>query len=698
MAVDPQLEQLLRGFVDEAQEICERITRALLDLERGAAGQPGKAFADLSRGLHTLKGSASTLGLDDLAEVAHRMEDVLVPLRPEARLSAPVADALLRSLDAWLSHLRATASGAPTPDLGPTTLLLEAAALLEPPSPASTLSVAPGKGDISITGGDEQASGDSWRVGTRQVSALLQDVERLREVRLRLEERQRELDRGLQTLGPSDARAALGAVSRGVTADIEETADIVASLEDGLKAISTQPLRTILDPLRRAVRDLCRQSGKGAAFSVVGGEISIDRRLLDALRSPLVHLVRNAVDHGLEAPALRQQRGKHAEGVLVVRVEQQGNMLFLSVADDGNGVDLGKVSEAALRRGLHTEAELEAMSPSEVQQLIFSPGFSTRQEVSELSGRGVGLDIVRSQIHALSGSVEVQSVAGQGTRFVLSLPADLGSSAVLLVRCGEQQIGVPTQAVEASRAARSSDLSVTSGRMRYAHRDELIPLYDLGALLGLCEPEAPRGDQPLLIVSSQGQRLAIAVDEVLGDRELVIRPLPAEVRSLPAWQGAAVLARGELVLILRVDWLAGAGEQVEAPRQRGRLALVVDDSLTARTMLRASLNAAGFEVHLATCGRHALELLRRGRYDVLIADVQADGLDGFALAAEVRKRPESLAMPVVLLSSAGGAAQVRRAAAAGADSFITKRDWAAGKLLEELAALLGDGAAPRAGR
>ena len=332
---------------------------------------------------------------------------------------------------------------------------------------------------------------------------------------------------------------------------------------------------TILEPLRRAVRDLCRQSGKRVALSLVGGEVSLDRRLLDALRSPLVHLVRNALDHGIEAPEVRERRGKHAEGALVVRVERQGNMLFIEVGDDGNGVDLERVREAAQRRGLHSADELAAMSPTALQQLIFSSGLSTRATVSELSGRGVGLDIVRSQLQELHGQVEVQSVPGQGARFVLSLPADLGSSAVLVVRCGDHQVGIPTMAVEASRAVRRSDVSATRGRMRYAHRDELIPLHDLGAILGLREPEPPRDDQPLLILSSQGRRLALALDEVLGDRELVIRPLPPEVRDLPAFQGAATLARGELVLILRPDWLVHPERVVDlgGPIARRALAL-----------------------------------------------------------------------------------------------------------------------------
>ncbi len=735
MPVDPLLEQLLQGFVDESQEICERVTRDLLELEKGAKPKAaaGRAFENLLRGLHTLKGSAATLGLDELADVAHLLEDVVAPLRASDRLPTPIADALLRSLDAWMSRLRATALDQPLPDLAPTSELLRATRTLastpaqawpdrapvttaapeaskaSPPSPVAAAAPASATraGDIHIT---EDPGDATWRVSTRQVTALRHDVERLREVRLRLEERQRELEKGLVQLArighelratsgsggrpqlppqTAETRSVLGSVNRGLSSDIEEASDIVASLEDGLKAISTQPMRTVLEPLRRAVRDLARQSGKLVGLSVVGGEVSHDRRVLEALRSPLVHLVRNAVDHGIETPEVREGLGKHAEGALVVRVEQQGNMLFIEVADDGNGIDLDKVRGAALQRGLYGAEELATLTAPQLQQLIFSPGFTTRAEVSEVSGRGVGLDIVRNEIQALSGQVEVQSAAGQGTRFILSLPVELGSSPVLVVRCGEHQLGIPTMAVESSRSARGNDVNRGKPQLRYAWREELIPLHDLGALLGLRQAELPRDDQPLFIISAQGRRLALAVDEVLGERELVIRPLPPEVRDLPAYQGAATLARGELVLIVRSDWLASnelqarIAAKVPAPR-----ALVVDDSLTARAMHRTSLESGGLIVHTARSGHKALEQLRHASYDVLVADVRMDDLDGYALTREVRARPETAQLPILLVSTQEGEAERRRSLEAGADAFLSKRDCAAGRLLSEVRALI----------
>src|SRR5205823_344684 len=364
---------------------------------------------------------------------------------------------------------------------------------------------------------------------------------------------------------------------RALGSDGEEAADIVSSMEDGLKAISTMPVRTVIEPLRRAVRDLTKATGKLARLSVVGAEVSLDRRVLEQLRGPLVHLVRNAVDHGLEMPEVREERGKHREGALTIRVEQQGNMLFIEVADDGGGLDVVRIKEIALRRGVVPAEELGGMSPAQVHQIVFRPGFSTRAEVSEVSGRGVGLDVVRNQIQALQGQIEVQSTPGQGTRFILTLPAELGSSPVLVVRVGEHQLGLPMVAVESSRAAKSGELRVGRTRVQLEHREQLIPLQDLGALAGLRQPEVPQDGQPLLILQSQARRLAPCVDEVIGDKELVIRPLPVEVRELPAYQGAATLARGGLVLIPRPDWLVELGAKSESGLSGTRRALVVDD-------------------------------------------------------------------------------------------------------------------------
>ncbi|HZX95388.1 MAG TPA: response regulator [Myxococcales bacterium] len=718
--MDPLLEQLLTGFVDESQEIYERVTRSLMELEKEPA--QGARFDELARGLHTLKGSAATLGLDELADFAHRMEDVVLPLRGSAQpLPSQMADAVLKSLDTWMARLRATAHKGDLPDLAPSYTLLaqvkpsangerksEANGEQKPaangkangehkPSAAATLAanVARPAEEAEAAASSDDTSGDSWRVSTRQVIALLHEVERLREVRLRIDERRRDLDKALQQLDrlgiqseTAEARALMLGLRRALTADGEEAADIVVSMEDGLKAISTMPVRTVLEPLRRAVRDICKASGKLAKLSVVGSEVSLDRRVLEQLRGPLVHLVRNAVDHGLELPEVREARGKHREGALTIRVEQQGNMLFIEVADDGAGLDIEGIRETALRRQLAPAEELGNMTAQQLQQIVFRPGFSTKAEATEFSGRGVGLDVVRNQIQALQGHVEVQSVPGQGARFVLTLPAELGSSPVLVVRCGEHQLGLPMVAVESSRAAKSADLRVGRSRVQLEHREQLIPLQDLGALVGLRQPEVPPDGAPLLILQSQGRRMALSVDEVLGDKELVIRPLPMEVRDLSAYQGAATLARGELVLILRPDWLVNLERKTEAGLSGTRRALVVDDSLTARALHRTALETGGYLVHTASNGRQALEQLRHSAYDVMVCDIGMEEMDGYELTVAVRQRAETDSMPILLVSARDSDTDRQRGTAVGADGFLTKKDCVSGRLLSEVSAVI----------
>jgi len=730
--LDPMMEQLLPGFIDECKEIVERLTEHLIELEK-AHDQP--RFDDLARGLHTLKGSAATLGLGEVSDLAHKMEDAVLPLRGRnAALPGAITDALLKTLDVFMEHLRATTAKSGLPDLAPSYKLLESvrhAVQAVDPGKAAANNGKPArekkdKGKENEEDGDKEKPKEkksakretraaapqpaapepaeeetgaaeeagSWRVRTREVIALLHEVERLREVRLRLEERRREMERAsshLARLGmlaeTAEVRALLMGVQRAIGADGEEAGDIVASMEDELKAICTLPVRTVLEPLRRSVRDLCKQSGKQARLSIVGGEVSLDRRVLESLRGPLVHLVRNAVDHGLEQPDIREARGKHREGIIVVRVEQQGNMLFIEVSDDGNGLDLALIKQAARDLSIVPGAELDAMTPAQLHQLIFRNGFSTRRgNVTSVSGRGVGMDVVRNQMQSLQGHIEVQSTPGQGTRFTLTLPAELGSSPVLVVRCGEHELGIPMPAVETSLLARPAELRVMRTRVQLAHREQLITVQDLGALLALRQPEVPHDGQPLLVLQSQGRRIALAVDEVIGDRELVIRPLPPEVRDLSAYQGAATLARGELVLIVRPDWLSGFEKRDVLTGTRR--ALVVDDSLTARALHRTALEAAGYSVHTASSGKQALEQLRHSSYDVMVSDIGMDEMDGFELTLEARRRSEFDAMPIILVSARDSDADRQRGAASGADGFLSKKDCASGRLLAEVQAVI----------
>lgn len=711
MAVDPLLQGLVAGFAAEAQEVCQKVTMDLLELERGAldADALSKAYNRLGRHLHTLKGSAASLGLQDLSEIAHKLEDALAPLRATMQqMPRPVVDVLLHGLDIFMLRVHAHADG--RGDALPDYTLALAQLVTEAPPPEAAAAPAPAKpapakpapskpasapakstpnAAMTAEGPREEtleSDGAGWRVSARQVTALMREVERLREVRLRMEERYRELEKVVLLLArqgllaeTAEARTLLSGVGRAIRSDGEETADVVDALEEGLKAITTRPVRTILEPLQRMVRDLSRQLGKEARLSVVGAEVSLDRRLLEKLNGALVHLLRNAVDHGLESPADRERAGKHHEGALTLRIEQQGNLLFLEASDDGRGIDVKHVRQAAESRGVVAPEELARMNDNQIRDLIFRPGFSTRTDVTDTSGRGVGLDAVRAAVETIQGRIEVASALGQGTRFMLTLPVELGSSPVLVVRVFDQMMGLPMLAVEATQLTKMSALRVTRRRAQLEYQGQMLPVVDLGSRLGLRAAHMPSEGQPLMVISAGGKRVALAVDAVVGDRDLVIRPLPAEVRDVPAYQGAATLSRGELMLILRPSWLVSEPATIAAAPQ-SRRALVVDDSLTARALHRAMLEAGGFTVHLASSGARALERLQMDLYDVVICDLEMEEMDGEAFIRKVRERPETREMPIILVSTHENGRE--RGRAAGADDFLSKRDCADGQLLK----------------
>jgi chemotaxis protein histidine kinase CheA len=722
--VDDGLLEIIRGFLPEATELCEKVSRDLLSLEekQGAAAPLPDVYKSLARGLHTLKGTSATLGLDDLSDIGHAMEDVVAPLHKGFKpIPSRIADQLLRTLDTFQSRLQAHAEArsGDLPDSTPIIAGLRAlgsqapgAMSLRPAKPEGTLvpkkpAELPSTDATPAAGPPAQAATDGvtdgpviddqgWRVNSRDVVSLFREVERMREMRLRMAERRRLMETTLAAVTKlanipetGVVYTQLVAISRALQVDGEEVGEVVDSLEQGIKTICTLPLRTIIEPLHRAVRDLCRTTGKEAGLSIVGAELSIDRRILERLKGPLVHLIRNALDHGIELPAVRKERGKHRAGALVIRVEQQGNMVFVEVADDGGGIDFDRIREVAASRGLYSTQELARMGVAEVTRIIFEPGFTTRAKVSDTSGRGVGMDVVMNEVQELGGTVDVQSTPGQGCRFILVLPAELGTCPILLVRSGEHQFGLPVVAIEGIVAARRHLIRDGVDGLKLEYRDELLHMRDLGHLMGFREVERPAEGQPILIVQSHGNRAAIVVDDVIGDREQVIHPLPAEMKTVAsAYQGASIQGFGELVLVLRSDWVVQASRQAEKAHKLALRALVVDDSVTARAMHRAVLEAGGYTVHAVGSARGALEQVRRSAYDVIVCDVAMADMDGVALTKQLRARPETSSVPIMLVSMNDADAERARGIAAGADGFLSKKDCAAGRLLIEITSVV----------
>lgn len=495
-----------------------------------------------------------------------------------------------------------------------------------------------------------------------------------------------------------EAMKQLELLERQLTLDNAQLKTLTQVLEDEVLGARLLPAATLLPPLERLVRDLSQQLGKRVRLTASGADVQLDRRIVNALRDPLMHMVRNALDHGIETPQLRAERGKPLEGQLLLHVASDGATVQLDLSDDGAGIDVVAVQRRAVAKGLIDASQ--PLSAARIHELIFEPGFSTAATVTETSGRGVGMDVVRENVTQIGGRIALRSQAGLGSTFVLRLPVQLATSRVLLVRLSDAQlVALPTRDLERTGRVRPSEISAVGGSSSLQFDGQALPVASLGALLGVAA--APVGEWlEYVVLNGHGQRLACAVAALVGEQEIVVKRLSYPLQGLAHLSGAALLGSGELVPILNVVAIferhaQGGGGVFHAPsasnqplaEQRRRI-LVVDDSVTTRTLERSILEAAGFETLTAMDGLQALELLRTFNAELVLSDVEMPHLDGFGLTEEIRRDPRTQHIPVILVTSLDKPEHRERGALAGADAYIIKGEFNQQTLLETIGRLL----------
>jgi two-component system chemotaxis sensor kinase CheA len=492
-----------------------------------------------------------------------------------------------------------------------------------------------------------------------------------------------------------DLSAGMKQVSAALWRDLESERIQGAQLKDTLRELRTVPAHTLGELLRRTARDTAGRVGKNVRLELVGGEVRLDRRIVDAVRDPLLHLLRNAVDHGIEAPQTRLQRGKDPEGCLTLSVEQRGGRVVFSLSDDGGGLDLRRIRERALSRGLHDARTLDTMSDAELARLIFLPGFSTAQTVTEVSGRGVGLDVVEALASALGGTVTVEHKHGKGSTFRLELPRALGAVLGLVVKVGSQQLVLPNDAVARLVRLTHRELSVVGGQPMAKIDDELVPFVSLARLLGLPGARLPLegGDPVVTVVLGAGAgegRVALGVDELVDHQELVVHGLGKHLKDTKHFAGAAQLNDGTVVPVLQTSELVQLASHSVASTSEARSAsiLVADDALSTRAAIRSILEIAGFSVLAASDGEEAWELMQSNEVSLLITDLQMPRLDGLGLVRRVRGDARWEQLPVVVVTAADSSDDRSIGLEAGADAYLVKRDIERGALLERVRQLL----------
>ncbi len=523
----------------------------------------------------------------------------------------------------------------------------------------------------------------------------------------------RDMSRLLEYVGLSQER--MGEISKMINQLTQEYANdttamslLIDELEEEIKQLRMLPLNTITGAFGRMVRDLAHEADKEAVLHIAGGDTELDKQVLEQIKDPLTHLLRNAVDHGIEPPEEREAQGKPRRGTISLAAEQLGQDVLIRVSDDGAGLQLDAIRKAVTRKSGNDARGLNEM---ELIKAIFNVGVSTKPIITDISGRGIGLDVVRRNVEALQGHIEVDWTPGAGTAFSLILPQALTSSHGLLVSVSDQVFAIPLNAIKRIIAVRPEEIISLEGYDAVRYEGQPLTLVRLGDVLELRptkpkrKPNVTQEEAPILavILAAAERRMAFVVDELVGEQEVVIKGLGKQLKRVGGIAGATVTGGGEIVLILNVAdliKLAMGGKRrpildmlIKAPptaedRDRKQI-LVVDDSITTRTLEKNILEAAGYTVHLATDGQEALDTIAtQGAPDLIVADVMMPRMNGFGLTQRVKDEPETAHIPVILVTSLDSEADKARGIEAGADAYIIKSRFDQSNLLETIEQLI----------
>lgn len=481
-------------------------------------------------------------------------------------------------------------------------------------------------------------------------------------------------------------------LARGMRTDVRLLDQVAGPLDEEVRAVRMLPFTDACAGLDRLARDLAQASGKEVELTIEGETVELDRSILEGLKDPLRHLVRNAVDHGVEDPARRHAAGKPAQARILVRAALRGAQVEITVEDDGRGLDLQELRAQARRRHLPEPAD-----DAELVRLIFLPGFSTAPLITDVSGRGVGLDVVKSRVESLHGTVDVRSVPNAGVRFTLVVPLTLTTLRALLVVVGDQTYAFAGTNVRQLTRLDLSELHTVAGRETLSLGGAALPFAHLASVF---QPDRPlpqrRGKTPIVVVAAGDKQLAFAVDEFVAEQEIVVKGLGQRIRHLPLVSGATVLPSGRVALVLNAahvvrSALKDSGSRgavpETAPTRRKRV-LVVEDSLTTRTLEKTILESAGYDVLTAVDGQAAWDCLQEQPVDLVVSDVEMPRMDGFVLTETIRGSARQQALPVVLVTSRESEADKARGLAVGANAYLVKSTFDQRALLETIAQLV----------
>ena len=797
--------EILEFFVPEAEEHLQVVQECLLSME--GSSDP-EIVNRLFRAMHTVKGSAAQVGLQRIAHVAHKAEDLVGRIRDgELKASQLMVDLCLETVDAikkfiykqWpdeatlqssvkslLSRLEAAASSAlKAPLVETASALVETQHAACVPMAQSEIAVSKTE-SLPLTEAEAEPEfiaglrskepaalpqSKSVRIALDRLDSMMNAVGELVINRTRMLGRLAELERLADVLNFSKGRMSekieefqekhefsrmtgfssshssipsgdfgfgdpsdfselemdryddynilsrslteissdvtevltqLDGFVRRVDSDIDEFTKLAHRLQDEITQARMVPIGNLYTRISRTVRDAARATNKQVELNLTGAETELDNSIIQQISDPLIHLVRNAVAHGLETTEERYLSGKSDHGNIAVRAYHRGNHIYIEVEDDGKGIDYALIRKSVVEQALYSAEQAERLSERDLLEVLFHPGFSTASRKTELAGRGVGLDVVRANVTALNGEIDVDTQKNLGTRFTLKVPLTLIISQALFVRCGEITFAIPLSFVEEIRRVPADSIEEVGGKLLTKVRDVVTEVVRLDSQLGLPSVEAVNGFYHLVLVTVAGRSVGVIVEEVIRKDEIVIKSLGEYLRNVKLFPGATIAPDGSLILLIDVNRLV-AGESIERrplmtnataarifapgasavaageipeaaiePVLEEKVVILADDSISVRKFVGRMLEKAGYRVRLAGDGLEALEIALQTHCDLIITDLEMPRTNGYELMMHLRQNPETRRIPVMVVTSRAGAKHRERAVKEGATAFLTK--------------------------
>ncbi len=724
------LKSLRATFKVEAAEHLQAIAAGLLELERVSAPEGQRQLIEtVFRAAHSLKGAARAVNFAEIEAICQSVENMFAAWKREEGAPSPQAlDTVHRALDAVTGII-----GAPEVQRDRSEPAASA-----PLSPVST----PTPSDNEPGGFEKSHAGETVRIGVGKLDARLLEAEEMLAAKLAVTQRASDLRnladylegwtkewtsvqpemRRFRQISEGAVREAapnshlirladfldwnqeyvrslqskVAVLSRTMDQDRLAIGKLVDDLLEDSKKLLMLPLATLGAILPKVVRDLCRDQGKEADLVMRGGEVELDKRILEEMKDPLIHLLRNCVDHGVERPEQRQREGKAPRATIALTVSPVSeNKVELVVSDDGAGIDVEKVKDSAVKHGFLSPEEAASLTPSEARALIFRAGVSTSAMITQLSGRGLGMAIVREKAEKLGGRVSVESAPRVGTTIRIALPVTLATFRGILVEAAERLFVAPTAQVERVTRFTSEDVQTVEGQATLSLNGQAVALVRLSDVLELPSPR-PNGEQarnePAIVFGLGDQRVAFAVDAVLGEQEVLVKRLNKPLARVRNIAGATVLGTGRIAPILNVADLlksarkAGGAARLAAGPERAvtkaKAILVAEDSITSRMLLKSILESAGYQVKTAVDGVEAFTHLRADRFDLVVSDVEMPRMNGFDLTARIRADKKLAELPVVLVTALETREDRERGIDVGANAYLIKSSFDQSNLLE----------------